>query len=404
MRESLQHIKCNTDCTKFTLMDALSVIVFFSCVEIPSVIKVTHGQRYLFYIRMIVIVGLFLKLAMKKTRIGEFGLIAIWCLLTIIPDFFSGHDLIYSMRVISSPFLMAFFLKFNEKKHLKVLEVWKNILAILVFIDFITILFFPNGMYSDGLQSLNWFLGYKTARFALELPLCVISGYLSQIKRGKYGISTYILILLTAFCSYRSQATTSFVCTLLLGLLYIVLNLENKFKGGFNFFYKLFNYKTVISSYALVDFLFISINSVPFLQRFIVVVLHKNANLTTRTYIWEAVILKIFERPLLGYGILDQDTYIQITQNVYANSPHNMILEILVSCGIIGLILYILILIQALKRRDRIYKNYELPMVAGIIIMLIGGITSSSLLFSEFSLVYYVMMNINYIKRGINNE
>lgn len=405
MKESLQYIKYKKNYAKISLLELVSIIVFFSCVEIPSVIKVTHGQRYLFYIRVIIIVYLFVRMAIKRIRFGRFKLIFIWCLLTILPAFFSGHDMLYAMRIISSPFLMALFLKCNENKFVNVLAIWKNILATLVFVDFVTIAIFPNGMYSDGLQTLNWFLGYKTARFALALPLCVISGYLSKIKKGKYGVFTYLLILVSAFCMYRAQATAALVSTLLLGVLYVFLDLENIVKGGYALFYKLFNYKTIILGCALLNFLFISIDSIPVLQNFVVAVLHKNANLTTRTFIWGDIIPKILERPILGHGILDQETYIQITHNVYANSPHNMLLEMLVSCGVVGLAIYILILIQSMKKESRIYQVYELPIVAGIIIMLIVGITSSSLVFSEFALIYYVIMDFEQqSQRGIVNE
>lgn len=382
------------------LIDLYSIIVFFSCVEIPSIIRLIHGQRYLFYLRMVIIAILLVEVFVKKIKLNKLLPICLFSGWLIIATILSGHNVSYCLYVISMPFLMClFFIVQKPIRRLRVLYVWKNILLIIVLIDFVTILLFKNGMYSDGLQSLNWFLGYKTARFVLELPLVLLNGYLNHIKKGKFGVSTYLLILIICFCLYRAEATASLVCSLLLGCLLIFLDKSQKFSSGRKIIYKVFNFKWILAIYAFIVVSVISIQSTPWVQTFVVNVLHKDATLTTRTFIWGEILLKIAERPLFGFGILDQETYVSITMNPFANSPHNMVLTVLMSGGLIGLLLYIYIFVKALRKKEGVYLDYQLLLVAGVIVSLIVGTTSEALLFSEYGLFIYLLMNMNYDER-----
>lgn len=380
--------------------DVFSTLVFFSCVEIPYLTRY-HGQNYLFLARFFIFLFMVLHFMTGKKVIKTnflkniISIITLWFLYLIFMTYFDGKDLVYALRIVSIPYVMALYLYQNKKKMTKILHCWCFWLIVIVAIDFVTMLMFPQGMYKDGLYSLNWFLGYKTARFQIELPLCVISAYLSKLEKGKIDGKSYICLLISMFCSLVAKTTSAFYCLLFLFLLFVFLNIGEKFKDGKKLIYRAFNYKNIVVIYFLAVICLIGINSIPLVQGIVENVFHKDATLTTRTYIWEMMLSKIIQKPICGYGILNQENYISITNSPYANSTHNMVLALMIEGGIIGTILYFFILKRALNRKYTISIDEELILIAGIVVGLILGLTSVSLLYCEFSMVMYEILYLN---------
>ena len=381
-------------------IDVFSIVVFFACVEIPSLTR-HHGQNYLFLARFLIFLLLFIDLLFEKNKIKInffktiISLITLWFIYLLLITYVNGKNLIYAFRIVSIPYTMVLYIYRYKEKMIQILNCWCFLLAVLVSIDFITIILFPQGMYNDGLYNLNWFLGYKTARFQIELPLCVISGYLSKIKDDKINLRTYIFIIISMICTLKAETTSAFVCLILLFLLFLFLNIGEKIKNGKRFLYRLFDYKIIIGLYILTAICLISINSLTFVQKIVVNILHKDATLTTRTYIWQMMLKKIVQKPFWGYGILNQETYISITNSPYANSAHSIILGLLIEGGIVGGLLYFFILVKALNRKFTQFLEADLILVAGVIVMLIVGLISVSLLYCEFSMVIYAVLYLN---------
>lgn len=375
-----------------------SIVVFFACVEIPSLTR-HHGQNYLFLARILIFLLLFMELLGKKIKVHSLktiiSLITLWFIYLLLITYTNGKDLIYAFRIVSIPYLMVFYIFRYKEKMIEILNCWCFLLAVLVFIDFITIILFPQGLYNDGLYDLNWFLGYKTARFQIELPLCVISAYLSKIKHNKIKLRTYIYIIISMICTLKAETTSAFVCFILLFLLFQFLNIGEKFKNGKRFLYRLFDYKVVIGLYIITVICLININNLSIVQKIVINIFHKDRTLTTRTYIWKMMLEKIIQKPFWGYGILNQETYISITNSPYANSAHNMILGLLIEGGIVGCLLYFFILVKALNRKFIQFLETDLILIAGVIVMLIVGLISVTLLYCEFSMVIYAILYLN---------
>lgn len=388
-----------------------STLVFISCVEIPSLTR-QHGQNYLFLARFFILLFLFLRfMSGKKVVKTHFfkniiSIITLWFFYLLFMTYLNGKDLIYALRIISIPYVMALYIYQYRGKIIKILHCWCFWLFVIVAIDFLTMILYPQGMYNDGLYSLNWFLGYKTARFQIELPLCVISAYLSKLERGKISGKSYIYLLMSMFCSLVAKTTSAFVCLVFLFILFAFLNIGEKFKHGKKQLYRVFNYRNIICIYFVAVICLIGISSMPVVQKIVEIVFHKDATLTTRTYIWEMMLAKILQKPICGYGILNQETYISITNSPYANSAHNMVLALMMEGGIVGTFLYFVILKKALNRKYTISIDEELILIAGIIVGLILGLTSVSLLYCEFSMVMYeiLCLNHNFSIGGLNEK
>ena len=104
-----------------------------------------------------------------------------------------GGELIEALKVFSSPLLLCVYIdkKRNSTQLYRYLDTWKSVLLVFVCIDFFTQILFPHGMYRDAMYSLNWFLGYKTARLAFSLPLCVLSSIVDMHNRKRLTWRTY---------------------------------------------------------------------------------------------------------------------------------------------------------------------------------------------------------------------
>lgn len=385
--------------------DILSTLVFFACVEIPSITRF-HGQNYLFLARVFILLFLLVKLLLlfKKSATiiynNSFFLITIWFLYLILITFINYNDLFYALRIITIPYVMSFYAFIYKKKIVKILHNWCFWLAVLVFIDFISIILFPNGMYNDGLYSLNWFLGYKTARFQIELPLCTISAYLSKIEKGKIKFSSFLYLFISMYCTLVAKTTSAFACLFILLIYFVFLNYSERIDCGKKILKKVFDYKIIILIYILAVLSLYYINDLHIVQNFIQFVFHKDASLTTRTTIWQFMIEKIQEKPFFGFGILNQDAYISITNSPFANSAHSLFLGLLIEGGFVGTFLYFYILKKALDIKCIVYMNERLIIIAGITVGLILGLTSVSLMYSEFSMVMFeiLFLNSNYMK------
>ena len=384
----------NTNKLLIRVIDICSIIVFFSCVQIPSIMRIIHGESYLQTIRILIIIACSLYCLIHKRLAPNMGLITLWSIITVLSTYLSGYDWSYSIQIITIPFLMCFFLSINIKNIDRILRIWSNLLTILVLLDFTTIILFPKGMYYDGLFDINWFLGYKTARFAYQLPLCSISAYLDEKKFGRIGIKTYLMVLISIYCSYKSQALAATVCMILFGFSICLFDSSKNVKYWKVMFYKIFNYKTVIPAYIISVIAVIGIKHFGLVQYIVVNWFKKDITLTTRTFIWDSVIEMLMKRPIIGYGILNQKNYIEITLNPFATSAHNLSLAILMAGGVLGAIIYVLIIGRALYRKNKQYYSYDIPIVLAVLIFLIIGITSESLLFSEFSLVLLYLLLI----------
>lgn len=87
-------------------------------------------------------------------------------------------------------------------------------------------------------------------------------------------------------------------------------------------------------------------------------VLGKMGSLIFRIMIWDYAIQLFIKSPLIGYGM--QDIYVRTTElrSPHGVHAHNMVLELLYQGGIIGFVLFILIVVVAGKKLMK-YRNTQ---------------------------------------------
>lgn len=375
-----------------------SILVMFLCVNNLAFLNQYIPQGGLIYVRYLYIYGLIIFIYIKKKKIQKiFKWISLFMCILLIGSVIGGGELSVTLQTISVPYLICIFLEYFKKSKIEILSIWNFFMFILVIIDLYTMIKYPNGLYSDILYTENWFLGYKTNRFVYSLPLCILTAYLANEKKGKYGMNTYIVLVISATTAFYSQATGAFVSILLIAVLFIFLDISKiaKIEGQQKFINFIFDYKFLVSIYILILGIVFSVDKIKWLQYILVNILNKDATLTTRTYIWESCFLKFFENPIWGMGYISSTNFIKITENSFATSAHNMVLTILLSGGIIGIYIYIVIIVKSIKIWKVNGSYNEIPIIVGIISMLFIGISSSSLVFSFIGFLFYELLGLS---------
>lgn len=315
----------------------------------------------------------------------------------MLSTFSGGWNMIGAVSKLSSMYLICLTLDTvsgSQRDLLTILDVWKFIILMLVMIDILTQLAYPNGMYSTALYSLNWFLGYKTERIVYSFPMIMMFAVTSIKKYSSISISFYIVTALAALNAFLSQAGAGTAMFLLIFVLVFIIDLNSKkkniIKKIMNFF---MNYYVVLIVYAIAVMCLVILQNLEFVSE-ISESMGKGDGLSGRDEIWTAC-LEVFKKsPVRGVGYMSSIDYVELVGMAAASNSHNMVLTILVSGGIVALGLYLVIFINAFRRKDIVMAHHYIIAVF-IYAMMILGVTSSTIVFSIFGMLgFWLMENL----------
>lgn len=279
----------------------------------------------------------------------------------------------------------------------EMVEVFLFIFEVFVYINFFTVLFYPNGFFhrmneAYGLTK-EWFLGANNNFLFSLFPATVVA--LLNKNLGGSKIRTYFLIfiiLATQMIRGSGTAQVGIVGLLLLDLLPTVK-------------YFLTPYRGLILS-ATISFLIVIAGNVEFLRGFIEGILQKDLTFSSRTIIWNNTIQAIQSKPS-GHGMMDLSSIVQILGDFPgwiwkgATHAHNNFLQILFQGGYIGFSIYLLIIFGGgyLCHKYWVDKNAQL-LFYGLFIFTIISITENL----ETQLMYLVLILPFQLPRIISQE
>lgn len=271
----------------------------------------------------------------------------------------------------------------------------KILLLLLLIINFITIIIYPNGMYigvGSGYAD-NWFLGYRNNHILYVLPYVIISITLSIFSKDKISKMAMIDTVFGLVSLIIARSSTSIVGLFLL-LLYIAL--EKYISKN-----SLLNIKNYIITYTILFFSII-IFRIQYLFKFLIVdILGKDITFTNRVYIWDYVLKFIKSKPILGYGYeLGEKRYLK-TELYRSYHAHNQILEIIYKSGFVGFMFFILIFIDIFKK---IYKLKETKIASffsfSVFTLLIMMLTEAY----SFEYFIYLLVLFNHVDILVKKE
>ena len=275
------------------------------------------------------------------------------------------------------------------------------ILKTYIYINFITVILYPSGMYSTELQTQNFFLGYDNTHIKYILPAICLALISSYYKSDKIDIRTIFLITISVLTVFIRKSATSMIGLSII-LLYLLIPV---FKNS-----KVFNFRNFFITYIVIFVLIVIFRVQDNFSYLVETVLHKSLTFTGRTEIWDAFIKLIKEKIILGYGVLSGTQKSNLTGIFYGVATHDKILDVMFSGGVILLINYFVINILIGKKLMK-NKESEFSKILSItwfafFIMMITETLNHNLITMLIILSYHVddiIKEYNFKKNGETN-
>lgn len=255
-------------------------------------------------------------------------------------------------------------MNYDGKKLIK--NLYYSLLA-LTFINFVTIIAYPSGLYMDKDFNYknNWFFKYDNIHMFYYIPTMMLALIVNKKEFSLINIFTYIIIGYSVFYCFSANSVVCFV-------LFIALYIWCKKKKKEFSIYKFFNIY-IIAFFGIVIFRLQNI-----FRWLIVDVLKKDLTFTNRTIIWDKIIALIKNKPILGYGSEPASVINHKLGSIHWTHAHNTFLDIVYKSGFVGLGAFLGLLYCSFRNINKIKeKKYCSIITIGLFCCLIMMIFES---------------------------
>lgn len=226
------------------------------------------------------------------------------------------------------------------------------VLGAYVIAHMITILMYPNGMYEFANYTQNYLFGYRNNTIMLVLPAIMFSIVRSLRLFNRLSLSSIVIMLASITCVLLAFSATAVVgiCLLCVFILFALIG----------FFPKILN----IYLYLILNigyFFAVIIMRVQNAFAFIIVdMLGRDLTFTGRTSIWDKALDAFSKSPIFGVGEISSDASRTL---IGATNAHNYYLDLMYKNGIIGFVLFLIILIICGNALYKARKFGKIPFV-----------------------------------------
>lgn len=366
---------------KYIIM--LFLLPFIGIKNIDNIFILTYGMRFL--VALIGYLMLFENLKCNKKKINnEFVLLNMLYSFIILSSALINKNLSFGM-IFTCFVYQGFFIYINYcMKDFKTFIIAISDTFKLLFIYNIYLSIFSQDSYMYiGIEKV--FIGTFSSKNAISMIvfpaiafILIQSEYLFDRIRFKEVIFCFIGLLIIII----SKSSTAVVIAGIF-LIYIVF-----------FIYKRIgiNKLMILYSSIYIGLVIFRIHDI-LLGDFIVNILGKSTTLTGRTYIWDFVLGIIPKSLLVGYGrndiILEESIIGGVTE------AHNGFLEIILCTGLIGIIIFILILYLLCKKINKDKGNISYIIAMSIFLYLCIGLTESAFTYTKVGFWILIIIGIN---------
>ena len=287
---------------------------------------------------------------------------------------------------------IMYYLTQDTERQQETFSIIKNILFVFITINFVTMVFFPNGLYTTQYE-LNWFLGYKNGLIRKILPYLVL--VLMNIKKKKIALIDKLGFIISIATILMSKSVTSIfgiIIFIVLGYLAIHNKVLNKIK-----------IRHIFLLYIIADIILLYTNLFANITSYININTGRQTTMGARYLIWTASKYAISNSPIIGYGEINPSFYSMIPFEV--SHPHNLLLHYLINGGIICILILLIGILEVDKHSN---EKYEFNKIFAVyyITSFFMGLTESligAVFFIPFLIVKYNMNN-NHIDMEEGNE
>ena len=337
-----------------TIFDFFLLISIVAALQIPCLYNTNASiTKYINAISLISFIFLFIFI--KKISLKNFGFyLVFYYILLCISSCLRGVSISYAIKeMIIFVFPILIINSLSKEKFNNCLGTILFAYEILTYINLLTIIAFPNGLYNIGFDRKYYFLGHVNIAIRYILPGSCISLIYSFIKKDKMTIRSYIYIIssiITLLITWPATAIAGYTIFLALISIMIKYKRTSKILNPFNA-----HIACIITSY-----LIIVTGIQKKFNKIIVGILHKDLTFTGRTVIWDQAIKTIRKNILFGYGRLEEESRRLLLNGV--SSTHNQYLNIVFEGGIISL-LFFMIMFYILKSKIFLCNNHKIVSV-----------------------------------------
>jgi len=246
------------------------------------------------------------------------------------------------------------------------MKILKNVLFIIFFISIVFIFFTDIGVNTGPIVHGSWrgVYHYKNdfglvMSLFIFLLLCFASHQHILFKKFQLLDRSFLLLIIGAltFSVYMSQSVTAILVTIVTFICYMTLFIVRIDRTAIPFLFFLGSISVMFLSFHLIIYGYIED---------VLLLFGKDMTLTTRTYLWEAVLSEAFKNPLIGYGASGFWTGPWMS-SVWSEAgwdpsyAHNGYVELFVSAGIFGVLFMIVIIVEYFRNSFFFIKNSKYP-------------------------------------------
>ena len=305
----------------------------------------------------------------------------------LVSSFFNGiltYPIIAnSATLVGALILTEYYIRRGDKEAF--LEITEAVLEILIVLNLLSILIYPNGMYVDDRGwSDNYFFGYRNSHIFVYLLYIAVCALYQHIKHDKPGIRYYVMILLILVSSMLCGSSTTLIAIALITVAIFAMS-RVRFPRWINIFGA---YLVSLTFTVLIVFFKIQEKFAFIIQN----ILGKSLTFTGRTKIWEACLQAFSEKPVLGNG------YIRF-ENIYekwtVSQAHNHYIDILLIGGVVLFIVFSAIIFVLNKklsavRGKSLYNVFLFVWIGYFILFLMEAKRNDPCIYMVMALTYHI--------------
>lgn len=370
-------------------------IAFLFCFEPKLAVKYTLINDIYIFGAIIFFLIMLLKYIKNNQVSKTFCLLILFRISFFFQTLMSNGDIMMwgYMSLVLLMLCMIFDIYIKKDRDI-VLKAMIDVLCILLLINLIIVFLYPNGII-DGI----YFIGIRTRISDVIFPLIAFSLIYDVLNGKNYSIRTLACIGISILNIIKLSVTTALVGIAFFLLMYFCFCRFSKMR-------KILNLRVIVYIGVAISFLFTFGNVYTYFKNFIVNFLHKEATLSSRTFIWNEAVKYIANSPIFGHGIAKNGNFVYWGYTGGIKSlwqAHNNWLQLLYDGGIFSMIIF-LGFININSKKLKYYKDEKttailLVTVAIFFLMMIAEIFIYT---PYFYLIIFAMANIEYLvtKKG----
>lgn len=384
---------------KKKMLSFLLYVIIIFCFEPKLFVKIPIlNIIFIFGIILSFLIICFIYIKEQKKIPFSAWVVIIFRLSFAIQTIFSDGDVLMwgymSLVLVTLALTISFYSKYDLKSLINTIV---NVLFCWVICNYITIVFFPNGVIEE-----LYFIGIRTRFTDVAFPLCVLAFVNDELNNRKTSLKTLIIVVVSVITILQMWIVTAIIGIIILCFVYFIFKYLSK-KTNINLF--VITFLVAICADVLVVY-FDFINQFPFVSE----IFGKSTTLSGRTEIWAIAKEIINQKIIFGYGMADNGNFVYWGYNGGTLSywqAHNQWLQLMYDGGLFTTISFSALILLS-NSGLRLIKNYKikaylLSLVFVYLIMMITEIYSYTPYFYLPILLLYEGENFNSIydmKRG----